>query len=238
MPAGLQVWNQQGDMIVDTNWPNMGLRTKISADGSGAFSLYAVNPVVFHTGDAHLFGVSRIGNNWTFRYGQLSPGVVFYVFDDMHSLPRTSSGIGFESYRDDGSLLFSTNYPPLRIVHFSQLPGSANLGGELHAYAGGGGTPGGHIGGSAYGPQWIYEGLPWGPTYAGMLSTYRYGRISSTTEYSYGDSMYETLGVRGNGFVIHGDDTGLGNELFGGILGSQYDPGYNPYVMLIDVTNY
>lgn len=237
MPTGLQSWSEDGLAQVDTSFPNMGLRQKI-VNPTGPFTVTAKNPVVFHTGSGHMLSVVPNGNGtWTFSFNQLAANTTFFVFDDMASIPPDVTGCGIESFDANGARIFSSMHPPLRIVHASQLPAQGQIGGELHAYNGGGGASGGVVGGSPYGPSFSWAGLPPG-LYAGMLTTYRYGAIGSSTVINYGDPMYEMLLISSAGFTVQGVNMGSGNENFGGFHGSSYDPGYVPMVILIDISNY
>lgn len=253
MPVGLQVFNEQGQVIIDLNWACCGLRQKLPFNQTSAnqvrvpltgqlidvrqFTVVGVNPFVFHTSSAHLFGTSRSGNTWTFTYSHVASDVTFYIFDAFSGIGPSEHGVGIESYAEDGRLLFSSAYPLLRFAYVSQLPNGGNDNfGESDPYLNGTGGYGGTGTGGAYASEWVYSGLPTNRVYAGMLSTYRYGASSSSTTTDYGDALFETLRVTSNGFIV-GGTLQLGGEGYGGFLGRAYDerPGL---LMMIDVTNY
>ena len=268
MSVGLEVFNSNGVSIIDTSYPNYGLLGKwdmgglprATIPGAGTYQyryLELTNrfaPVLFFncvglSSSVNIVTVQVTGSTFRFyfeEYRMASEGgiVTVYAFDLMSSiLPNGSSkGVGIESYKPDGSLIFSSTIKPLRPVWQSKVASVRYVqsqGGYV-AYAGDNGTNG-HNTGGAYNDTWVVDGIPKGITIAANSSRFRYGASGSSTEYTYGDALFERIRVLNGAepsVVLQPFGTGIGGEEFGGFLGTQLDYKYQPVITVIDVTGY
>lgn len=146
MAVGAQIYNDSGVIQIDDQYTNLCLRQTGTATvvnrhpaslNSHAYIAMTVDityvgqaassPIIaMHgTGTGGAFGViatSRSGNTWTFRvigYQHL-PTFNYFIYD----IPSaTGSGAGFEVYKADGSIAFSSFYRPLSVVGVMQSEG-------------------------------------------------------------------------------------------------------------------
>lgn len=241
MRAGLQVWNTDGVLLIDSSQMSMGLSksgyiTSETIFESGyraykqvAVQVYGSNPIVFFGVSPWQIGlrkVSRSGRAWTFYYavGQtIAPSlkIPYYVFDFMTPAGR----VGLETYDETGRLTFTSGRAPMRVLRAVRLPRPSFSGGLFEAYQGSGG----------FNPQLQALGYP-ASSYAGNLSFPRLGFQASQTQVSTVDNTFETLRVFGTGFVAEFVRTGYtdyGAAPWGDFVYCQNPP----TVTLIDVAN-
>ncbi|MEN8283565.1 hypothetical protein [Acinetobacter gerneri] len=274
MTVGLQVFNINNEPIIDTNYINYGLKAKVGINtlpkGAPSNNIYpwlvsgwyyidvaGVAPIIFGDGMLSIPTVEYLSSNKWRYFIELYSTNNIYIFDLMSSiLPNGSpKGVGFESYKDDGSLIFTTALKPLKIIQTSKLAGSAAAPGygDFQAYGmywGSDPTKKGENGssigpGNGYSDQWIVSNVPQSPkTLAATMTRYRYGAAGSSTETSYGDALIEVTQVNNTSSTktvkAFPGGTSISGEDFGGFYGQVLDSvdGFEPYILIADVSGY
>lgn len=135
MPAGLQVWNNGTFIQIDSEYTNYALLQKatVSLNASGPihyFGGYAditVSSVaivaVTSTSKICLESITVSGANRVFRYRStvLGASMTYYVFVPSNFV-APATNYGFEVFRADGSLAFSSGHNYMRVVFFEGWP--------------------------------------------------------------------------------------------------------------------
>lgn len=210
MPAGFQVYNEQGILQIDSSQiclslTKSGYITHETPDGGPyairygdkqiAISVAGENPIVF-------FGVSGCGTLlrriarangwWTFFYdvatwsGPLN--IPYYVFD---SVVPWAGGVGIETFDESGRLTFSSAMIPMRVLYVETVPPPVFANGLFHGYRGSN-------------PFFSYfrRELAWG-RYAGNISFPRVGFNAAQTEQTTVDDVGEMFGVTSDSFTCN-----------------------------------
>ena len=141
MAVGAQIYNDSGIIQIDDQYTNLCLRqtgtaTVVNRHPASQYSNVNIamtvditysgpagtSPIIaLHgTGTGGAFGViatSRSGNTWTFRVigFQHNPTFNYFIYDVPSA---TGSGAGFEVFKADGTVAFSSFYRPLSVAGF------------------------------------------------------------------------------------------------------------------------
>ena len=131
MPAGMQIWNNGSFIQIDDTYSNYALYSKASVAASSAgptrFFGYYVDvsvPAAAMVAFASIYAVclERIvtsGSTKIYRYRSATANapITVYIF-----LPASQMGpvgnVGFECFKADGTLSFSTGYEYMRVVQY------------------------------------------------------------------------------------------------------------------------
>lgn len=143
--AGFQTFTAEGVLQFDADLISYGYRGKGAATARKVvYSDYpymevaitvtaATYPLVFIRGErpAHLMYVTQSGTTWSFHYlttDSFSDNTSSFVFD-YYLFDRMTTGgtYGLELYNAAGQLTFTSNQPPLKLLHVGMAPTSAGF---------------------------------------------------------------------------------------------------------------
>lgn len=106
MAFGFQFFRPSGQILIDINWPTMGYAGKYTGDDPLSFS----DPAAGMRNNTRI--EAYIANGET-------NGEIF-VFEPVSGKPANASR-GFQFFRPDGSLIASSEYPPMKVVDFRRV---------------------------------------------------------------------------------------------------------------------
>ena len=122
MPSGLEVYNNDNVLVIDSDYKNMRLAQKLTVtpSGSGAFfskratvNLPSASPVVaYYCTQNCLVNVVLVGSTWTAYVENEGYPVTLYIFDLAYP---TGSNSGFEVFNSAGQLVFSANEKYMKV---------------------------------------------------------------------------------------------------------------------------
>lgn len=231
MTAGLQVYDQNGYLQMDSNATWFTFKTKLNVTiptvtGSPyyRFPVYFTGgrPMVFLKGCLYFIDtITKTGSNtwviWIFAsllaYQQVA---TIYIFDDVH----LNTNFGLESYDENGKLVFSTASKPLKLAYAGQTP----QGSERNPYNNGV-------------ESYSWAGLPPG-SYAGNVSTTRAGLdVQGDDQGTYIDTMSEFAEFTSTGYNLYFlyDGNSIGTT---GQWGRYFQSGPSPFVLIINTSLY
>lgn len=231
MEYGLQVFDQDGFLQIDTNYITYAFKRKgqveIPATGqvNYVFSITvdnAVAPIIFITGcEFFLDRVQTVGQQKIFYYFSLvrpfPQFATFYIFDSRFE----PANFGLETYNENGVITFSTSTPVLRLAYAGNPP----PGTETNPYLNGTN-------------EYTYSGLPNG-SYA-LAATSTRGGIDVQGDASgstFIDSMSEYVSVTPNGFRARFEYDG-NSILTSGNWGRWFQKGPPPLMTMISISEY
>lgn len=128
MPAGLQVFNDAGIIQIDDMYQNyFAVRSgTIRTDANRLADLWIDynGPIIVATSSPYgscCAVQDRQGTNWIYKVGSGVPNdtVKWYAFTKLNNVPFKG---GLQIIRDDGLVTFDSNYRPLVISYFFDLP--------------------------------------------------------------------------------------------------------------------
>jgi hypothetical protein len=125
MEVGVQIYNGNNQIIIDSNYMNLALRYKgaITTTSTANFhytvdlTLTCVNPLIaFRCTTDYAYLVSQKNNNngtWTFRLGSYNPSqsISYWVFDEP---VLGGSTYGYQVFNPAGKLVFDALFPYMR----------------------------------------------------------------------------------------------------------------------------
>lgn len=243
MQEGLQVYDENGKLLIDSNLINYYFVRKgeinigNSAETSGTQVMVTISevgtrPMIFIR-DAIVFRYSSTfsGGLWTIQYIVpvlfVRQTLKYYVFD----CNPVAARFGIETYDADGNLTFSSARKPLKLAYSGQAP----QGTELNPY------PGGVT-------EYSFRGLDVG-VYAGCVSSNRIGLDiqGDSSGSTYLETMSEFVFFKSPESFNPNSDKGytLRFDLDGGYIdgapsqwGRWFQRGPSPIIMIIDATIY
>ena len=256
MEAGLQIFNEEGVLQLDTNSPVLCLRhkyvlTKATYPGNPSYSFtfaahrpvvafYAASPSSLPNSGPRAtidsFYLKDNGNGtWTCAFQSSSPyfgiDIEVYIFDLASAMPASANNYGLQVFDADGKLIYNSDFLPLRMVYFSR-PGEAT---PNNPYRGPGGVNGWASANDLH-PEWTVTPPPHA---AGIKCAVVY----TSTRYGYQDDGGDIEGIV-EILSFKGDQTNLSynyngtSENTGGGVGTYLYFIYPPYLWFIDVTGY
>lgn len=132
MAAGIQVWNNNSFVQIDENYANHALYSKQNLTTSsvgpdshyfGGYADIVVHPqaivAVYSPYAVALEAVFNGGSTKTYRYRCLTLHAPITAYAYLPSnLLSPSGNVGFEVFKPDGTLAFSSGYDYMRVVHY------------------------------------------------------------------------------------------------------------------------
>ncbi|USY23939.1 hypothetical protein NIZ92_11450 [Alcaligenes sp. 1735tsa3] len=106
MGYGFQFWRPTGEILFDTNWSTLGLTGKYSADDPLASRDPALSLANYNRLDAY-----RVHPDGS---------ATVYVYESVSGKPVLTNR-GFQFWRPDGTLIASSDYPPMKVVDFKRI---------------------------------------------------------------------------------------------------------------------
>lgn len=106
MGYGFQFWRPAGEILFDTSWPTLGFAGKYSTDDPLASRDPALSLVNTNRLEAY---VGRSDGNAT-----------IYVYESVSGKPALTNR-GFQFWRPDGTLIASSDYPPMKVIDFKRI---------------------------------------------------------------------------------------------------------------------
>lgn len=150
MTAGIQVIGDHGSVQIDENYYSMVLMTSgtlstslqnVEAPDTTGYAPQAYLATVTYTGTSPVvcidtknqpiafFYTLRNGNQFTFTFLSFNTSgsgaaatFTYYIYDTMPNISASNQGLTV--YNASGNVVFSSDYEPLRIINFAQLPNS------------------------------------------------------------------------------------------------------------------
>lgn len=256
MDAGLQIYNEDGALQLDSNSPILCLRykyvyTKANYPGQPqvtltfnayrpvvAFYIASIPKVTTTAGTVSIsdFYLKDNGNGtWTCAFKSAAAFFGFelsvYVFDLASAIGIGSANYGLQVFDANGNLIYGSEYFPFRMVYYSK-PGAATLN---NPYTGSGGVNG-YASQNDLNPGWTVT-PPANAAGIKCAVVYTSSRFGWQDDGGDIEGIVEILLLRDNKTELSYMYDGSSGPSSGG-TGSYLQFMYPPYLWFIDVTNY